>query len=117
QVIRSSMRRKVFDSYDLTAQVADGKAHVVVDAIDAGDRFVNKLDTSLEVIDLATNKTIEKLAMAQTAAGRYAADVRLQSYGSFLLKAVHKRDGKTVAESLGAGALSYALQHLRTTRG
>ncbi|HEX4416833.1 MAG TPA: VWA domain-containing protein [Kofleriaceae bacterium] len=115
QVIRSSMRRKVYDSYDLTAKVADGRAHVVVDAIDAGDKFVNELDTQLEVIDPASGKTIEKLAMAQTAAGRYTADVRLQSYGSFLLKAVHKRDGKTVAESLGSVALSYPLEYLRTT--
>jgi uncharacterized membrane protein len=115
QVIRSSMRRKVYDSYDLVAKVADGRAHVVVDAIDAGDKFVNELDTQLEVIDPASGKTIEKLAMPQTAAGRYTADFRLQSYGSFLLKAVHKRDGKTVAESLGSIALSYPLEYLRTT--
>jgi len=115
QVTRSSMRRKVYDSYELVAKVADGRAHVVVDAIDSGDKFVNELDTQLEVVDPATNKTIEKVAMAQTAAGRYTADVRIQSYGSFLLKAVHKRDGKTVAESLGSVALSYPLEYLRTT--
>ena len=115
QVIRSSMRRKVYDSYELSARVADGRARVVVDAIDSADRFVNELDTELEVIDPATNKPIEKLAMAQTAAGRYAAEVRLGRYGSYLLKAVHKRDGKTVAESLGAVALSYPLEYLRST--
>jgi len=115
QVIRSSMRRKVYDSYELAAKVADGRAHVVVDAIDSGDKFVNELDTQLEVVDPASGKTIEKVAMAQTAAGRYTADVRIQSYGSYLLKAVHKRDGKTVAESLGSVALSYPLEYLRTT--
>lgn len=115
QVIRSSMRRKVYDSYDLSAHVADGRAHVVVDAIDSGDKFVNELDTQLEVIDPTSNKTIEKIAMAQTAAGRYTADFRIQSYGSYLLKAVHKRDGKTVAESMGSVALSYPLEYLRTT--
>jgi hypothetical protein len=31
------------------------------------------------------------------------------------LKAVHKRDSKTVAESLGSVALSYPLEYLRTT--
>ena len=115
QVIRSSMRRKVYDSYDLNAHVADGRAHVVVDAIDSGDKFVNELDTQLEVIDPASNKTIEKIAMAQTAAGRYTADFRIQRYGSYLLKAVHKRDGKTVAESMGSVAVSYPLEYLRTT--
>jgi Ca-activated chloride channel family protein len=115
QVIRSSMRRKVYDSYDLTAKVADGRAHVVVDAVDSGDKFVNELATHLEVIDPATDKTIEKLPMPQTAAGRYTADFRIQKYGSYLLKAVHQRDGKTVAESLGSVALSYPLEYLRTT--
>jgi Ca-activated chloride channel family protein len=115
QVIRSSMRRKVYDSYDLTAKVADGRAHVVVDAIDTGDKFVNELDTHLEVIDPATSKTIDKLPMPQTAAGRYTTDFRIQKYGSYLLKAVHQRGGQTVAESLGSVALSYPLEYLRTT--
>jgi hypothetical protein len=58
---------------------------------------------------------IETLPMPQTAAGRYTADFKLQKYGSYLLKAVHKRDGKTVAESLGAVALPYPLEFLRST--
>lgn len=115
QVIRSSMRRKVYDSYDLYAKVADGRAQVTVDAIDSGDKFVNELDTDLEVIDPATSKVTETVPMAQTAAGRYTADFKIQKYGSYLLKAVHKRDGKTVAESLGSVALSYPLEYLRTT--
>jgi Mg-chelatase subunit ChlD len=115
QVIRSSMRRKVYDSYDLFAKVADGRAQVTVDAIDAGDKFVNELDTVLEVINPATNKTDQTIPMSQTAAGRYTADFRIKNYGSYLLKAVHKRDNKTVAESLGSVALSYPLEYLRTT--
>jgi Ca-activated chloride channel family protein len=115
QVIRSSMRRKVYDSYDLYAKVADGRAHVTVDAIDSGDKFVNELDTDLQVIDPATNKVTETVAMDQTAAGRYTANFKIQKYGSYLLKAVHKRDGKTVAESLGSVALSYPLEYLRST--
>jgi Mg-chelatase subunit ChlD len=115
QVVRSTMRRKVYDSYDLTAKVADGRALVTVDAIDTSDRFVNELDTELQVIDPATNKTTHTLPMAQTAAGRYTADFAIQRYGSYLLKAVHKREGRTVAESLGSVALSYPLEYLRTT--
>lgn len=115
QVVRSSMRRKVYDSYDLSAKVADGRAMVTVDAIDTGDKFVNELETKLEVIDPATNKTTQTVPMEQTAAGRYTADFRIEKYGSYLLKAVHKRDGKTVAESMGSVALSYPLEYLRTT--
>ncbi len=115
QVVRSSMRRKVYDSYDLFAKVADGRAQVTVDAIDTGDRFVNELDTELQVIDPATNKVAQTLPMDQTAAGRYTADFKIQRYGSYLLKAVHKRNNQTVAESLGSVALSYPLEYLRTT--
>ncbi len=79
QVVRSSMRRKVYDSYDLSAKVADGRAMVTVDAIDTGDRFVNELDTELQVIDPATNKVTQTMAMGQTAAGRYTADFRIRS--------------------------------------
>ncbi len=115
QVIRSSMRRKVYDSYDLYAKVADGRAQITVDAIDSGDKFVNELDTELQVIDPATNKVTSTQPMAQTAAGRYTADFKIQKYGSYLLKAVHKRNGSTVAESLGSVALSYPLEYLRTS--
>lgn len=115
QVVRSSMRRKVYDSYELYAKVADGHAQVTVDALDSGDKFVNELDTDLEVIDPATNKVTETIPMAQTAAGRYTADFKIQKYGSYLLKAVHKRNGNTVAESLGSVALSYPLEYLRSS--
>ena len=123
QVVRTSMRRKVYDSYDLHAKVADGRALVTVDAIDTGDKFVNELDTRLQVIDPATNKVTQEIEMNQTAAGRYTADFPIQKYGSYLLKAVHKRENNqkdwdkkpTVAESLGSVALSYPLEYLRTT--
>ena len=109
------MRRQAFDSYDMFTSVDDGRAQVVVDAIDAGDQFVNALDTRLEVIDPATNAIRQTVAMDQTAAGRYVADFKIERYGSFLLRAVHQRDGKTVAESLGSVALPYPLEYLRTT--
>ncbi|MBK9070506.1 MAG: VWA domain-containing protein [Myxococcales bacterium] len=111
QVVRSTMRRKTYDSYDLSVQVAGGVAHVTVDAIDASEQFVNELDTELTVIDPATGKALLVLPMQQTAAGRYGASfgagAHLRDYGSFLLKATHKRGGSIVAESLGSLALPY----------
>jgi hypothetical protein len=115
QLVRTSMRRKVYDSYDLAATIDDGRAKVTVDAIDSGDQFVNALDTVLQVIDPATNAVKQTIPMAQTAAGRYVADFPIERYGSFLLKAVHARDGKVVAESMGSVALPYPLEYLRTT--
>ena len=115
QLVRTTMRRKVYDSYDLFATIDDGRARVVVDAIDSSDQFVNALDTRLEVVDPATNAVKQTIPMDQAAAGRYVADFKIERYGSFLLRAVHQRDGKTVAESVGSVALPYPLEYLRTT--
>jgi len=115
QLVRTSMRRKVYDSYDLFAAIDDGRAKVTVDAIDSNDLFVNELDTTLQVIDPATNQVKQTVPMDQTAAGRYVADFPIQRYGSYLLKAVHSRKGTIVAESLGSVALPYPLEYLRTT--
>ncbi|HVV83144.1 MAG TPA: VWA domain-containing protein [Kofleriaceae bacterium] len=115
QLVRTSMRRQAYDSYDMFTSVDDGRAQVVVDAIDANDQFVNALDTQLQVIDPATNAVRQTVPMDQTAAGRYTADFKIEHYGSFLLKAIHQRDGKTVAESLGSVALPYPLEYLKST--
>lgn len=115
QVIRTSMRRKVYDSYDMRAQVVDGRAQIIVDAIDNDDKFVNELETTLEIIDPKNSKTTETITMSQNAAGRYIADFSVDRYGSYMLKAVHKRDGKTVAESMGSVALPYPAEFLKTS--
>jgi Ca-activated chloride channel homolog len=115
QLVRTSMRRKVYDSYDMYTSVEDGRAQIVVDAVDVDDRFVNDLDTELEIVDPDTSKTVRTVPMIQTAAGRYEADFAIERYGSFMLKAVHKRDGRTVAESMGAVALPYPREFLATT--
>jgi hypothetical protein len=115
QVVRTSMRRKVFDSYDMYTEVVDGRAIVTVDAVDVFDRFVNRLDTKLHIIDPKDSKTKKIIDMEQTAAGRYTADFAVDRYGSYMLKAVHKRDHKVVAESLGAVALPYPSEYLKTT--
>jgi uncharacterized protein YegL len=114
QVVRSSMRRKVYDSYDLRARVHDGRAQVVVDAVDINDKFVNELDTNLEIIDPGSTKAVRTNPRAQNAAGRYTADFAVDRYGSYLLKAVHKRNGRVVAESVGSAALPYPLEYFHT---
>jgi hypothetical protein len=115
QIVRTTMRRQVWKSYDMYSSVEDGRAKIVVDAIDPNDKFVNQLDTELEVIDPKTNETTMTVPMEQTAAGRYVADFRIEKYGSFLLKAVHKRNGQQVAETQGSVSMPYPLEYLKTT--
>jgi Ca-activated chloride channel homolog len=115
QMVRCTMRKKSYDSYDLFAKVEDGRAQITVDAVDVDDRFVNELDTTLEIIDPASSKVAKRIPMVQSAAGRYQADFQVDRYGSYLLKAVHKRGDQVVAESTGAVALSYPEEYLKTS--
>jgi len=115
QVVRATMRHRQYESYDLRAEVVSGRARVVVDAVGPDDRFVNGMDTTLEIVDPRDAKVKRSLPMDQTAAGRYEAEFPVDRYGAFLLKAVHKRDGRVVAESLGAVALPYPAEYLRAT--
>lgn len=112
QVVRSTMRHKVASSYDLSASVEGGRAHVIVDAIDVADEFVNGLETTLEITDPLGREKTQTIPMQQTAAGRYEAELEVEHYGAFVLKAVHRRDGDVVAESMGAVALPYPREYL-----
>jgi len=114
-VVRSTMRHNQHEGHDLAAQVVDGRARVVVDAVAKDDRFVNDLETTLEVVDPRDNQVKHTVPMGQTAAGRYEADFPVDRYGTYILRAVHRRDGNVVAESVGAVSLPYPAEFLRST--
>jgi uncharacterized membrane protein len=115
QLVRTTMRHKQLEGYDMHAQVVAGVARVTVDAVSRDDRFVNDLDTVLQVVDPRDSKVKREIVMNQTAAGRYEAEFPVDRYGTYVLKAVHKRDGQVVAESQGAVALPYPAEYLRST--
>src|SRR5262249_36433295 len=115
QLVRTTMRHQEHESYDLGAEIAHGRAHVVVAAVNRDDRFVNELDTTLEVIDPRDSKVKRTLPMDQSAAGRYEADFPIDRYGTYILRAVHRRGGQVVAESMGAVSLPNPAEYLRTT--
>jgi Mg-chelatase subunit ChlD len=115
QLVRTTMRHKQLEGYDLHAEVVAGEARVTVDAINRDDRFINDLETVLQVIDPRDSKVKREVSMQQTAAGRYEARFPVDRYGSYVLKAVHRRDGNVVAESDGAVALPYPAEFLRST--
>jgi secreted protein with Ig-like and vWFA domain len=116
-LVRSTMRQSIeggtaSTSYDLQVDVDPPHARVSVDAVGADDRFVSGLETTLQVIDPAHPEHPVEVPLPQTAAGRYEGELTLDRYGSFLLRAVHKRDGVTVAESSGTLSLPYPREYL-----
>ena len=50
------MRPQVYDSYDLFAKVADGRAQGGADTIDSTAHFVKVVATDIKVVDPATKK-------------------------------------------------------------
>jgi hypothetical protein len=124
QLVREHMRQKKRQVFDMRAAIdpATGHVHAALDAVGADDRFENGLAASLTV-SMAGEGSAQprKVAMPQTAPGRYEADFPLDRYGSFLLHAALERsvdDGHgglrsvTVAESFGHVNHSYPREYL-----
>lgn len=115
QIVRTTMRNKQLESYDMAAYVVGGKAHVVVDAVNRDDRFVNDLETTLVVKDPRDSHEVARIPMDQTAAGRYETEFNVDRYGTYILEAEHRRNGQEVAKSVGAVALPYPAEYLKST--
>ncbi|MFH0901718.1 MAG: VWA domain-containing protein [Pseudomonadota bacterium] len=115
QVVRASMRHQQHDSYDLYTSIEDSQIRVVVDAVSSDDRFVNGLDATLELVDPETLRTRRTVAMDQTAAGQYEALLPLERHGAWILRAIHRREGRVVAESVGTAGLPYPAEYLRSS--
>ncbi len=113
QLVRSSMRHKDHKSFDIYHRIEDGRAIVEVDAIDAKDKFVNDLETKLEVVH-PSGRIVHKIDMKQTAAGRYVADFRIDQYGSYLLRAYHYRGPNLIRKTQSSIALTYADEYRYT---
>ncbi|CAN5907593.1 VWA domain-containing protein [soil metagenome] len=112
QLVREHMRQKKRQQYDMRAEIDGATGHVKasIDAIGGDDRFQNGLDAKLTVTGPQPNGETRKLAMRQTAPGRYESDFPLERFGSFILHASLEKgveDGKggsksvQVAESFG----------------
>ncbi|HEY3357624.1 MAG TPA: VWA domain-containing protein [Polyangia bacterium] len=107
QVVRSVMRHRITEAFEMRTEVSGGRAHITVDAVNRNDRFVNGLETTVQLIDPRRPAHPRELPLTQTAAGRYETELPLDRYGAYALRAVHRIDGKAVAESAGTLALSY----------
>ncbi len=108
QVIRNTMRTDERRRLGMRAEVSQGEAHIVVDAIGRNDQFINGLDSSVVVTGPDGDK--ETVDLRQTAAGRYEARHPLDAYGSYQLEANHRAGPETDRENFSAvsfGSLSY----------
>jgi uncharacterized membrane protein len=123
QLVREHMRQKKRQQYDMRAEIDPATGHVKasIDAIGGDDRFQNGLDAKLTITGPQPAGQTKKIAMKQTAPGRYESDFPLEHYGSFLLHASLEKsvdDGKggfktaQVAESFGHVTNPYPREYL-----
>lgn len=118
QLVREHMRVKHRREFDLRTEVHGGEVRAYVDAFDASERFENGLDSVLTLVGPMPSQEKRELPMKQIAPGRYEASFLLDRYGSFLLRAEHRRtteEGKknTVAVSYGHINNPYPLEFSR----
>jgi Ca-activated chloride channel homolog len=112
QAVREVMRHRIQRSFEMKAASEHGEVKVTVDAIDRADRFINGLESTLTVLDPRKPGAKQVVGLKQSAAGRYEAAFRLQRYGSFLLRASHKLEGKVVAESVTSISVPYPKEYV-----
>lgn len=91
QLVREHMRVKRRREIDMKTEVEGSRVRAVVDAFSADERFDNDWQSKLIVRQVGKKGDPKSVPMRQVAPGRYAADVELDGYGSFLLRAEHTR--------------------------
>jgi hypothetical protein len=94
QLVREHMRVKRRQELPMQVELRDNILRAVVDAFTADERFDNTLESKLFVSSPGTpagKGERREVPMRRTAPGRYEAELRLDRYGSFLLRAEHAR--------------------------
>ena len=111
QVVRELMRHRIQRAFELRARAEQGVVQLSVDAVDRHDRFINGLDSEVSVMDPRFPQQKQRVMLRQTAAGRYEASFELSRYGSLLLQARHRLNGKLIAESIAALSVPYPSEY------
>ncbi|MEM9073457.1 MAG: VWA domain-containing protein, partial [Myxococcota bacterium] len=123
QLVREHMRQKRRQRLDMQTRMQGDEVHVVVDGIGADDQFLNGLDSTLRIDgpmgaraardgeDDPQLRRTRELPLRQTAPGRYEARFPMDSFGSFVITAQHRREGRLVAESASQLANPYPAEY------
>ncbi|MCD6497327.1 MAG: VWA domain-containing protein [Deltaproteobacteria bacterium] len=121
QLLRSVMRSHSFQQFPMTIQVRNSRVHLSVDAVDRNDKYLDDLSCKLDVYDWERPGAKRRVALSQTAAGRYEASFTMPRYGAYVIQGRCRRPYKTsngkihyqtVAETFGSVTLSYPREYL-----
>ena len=110
QTVRDMMRVESEDELAMHTEVREGIARITIDAIDESDRFINGLESEIEIT--RPDGSRDRFNLHPVAAGRYQAEYELADYGPYLLQAEHSLEGDTIATSFGAVTYPYPDEYL-----
>src|SRR5262249_30645234 len=92
QVVRHALRRNESRGVAVQIEPKGRQVTVTLDAVNAVGRYLNNVETELTVIDPQHGK--RKLALTQTAPGRYALTFATPQAGAYHLELVQRQQGK-----------------------
>lgn len=100
QIIRHAMRKNESKGVFVDLELRGGSTRVVMDAVDATGRFVDQGETTLTVVD--PQLKTKKIAMRETAPGRYEATLMTDRRGAYQMDIAQTRGGaEAVRQSRG----------------
>src|SRR5262249_26796747 len=105
QVVRHAMRKSETKGAVVQVEQKDRQATVTLDSVDARGRVLNKADTELTLIDPQLGN--KKLAMQQTAPGRYVATGDTPNAGAYHPELAQRQSGQPVVQQSRGLAVGY----------
>jgi hypothetical protein len=106
QVIRHAMRKSETKGSLVEVQRKGGQVTVALDAVDPAGQFINQADTELTLIDPGLGT--RKLAMTQTAPGRYSAQFDASASGAYHLELAQKLGGQVIGHQSRGLTVGYS---------
>ncbi|MDB5385166.1 MAG: von Willebrand factor type domain protein [Planctomycetaceae bacterium] len=94
QLVRHTMRKSEAKGVSVQIDQRSGQATVTLDAVDASGRFLNQADTEMIVIDPQLGS--QKIALSQTAPGRYIATLETPRSGAYHLEITQQKNGQVI---------------------
>ncbi len=105
QVVRHAMRKGEAKGVVVQVDRKDRKATLTLDAIDPSGKYLNGAKTDVTVINDQLGQ--QKLEMAQTAPGRYQAEIPTPRAGAYHLEIGQSQDGRPIHQQSRGLAVGY----------
>jgi Ca-activated chloride channel homolog len=105
QLIRNTMRKSEAKGVVVQVEQKERKATVTLDAVNPAGKYLNQVDTELTVIDPQLGD--RKLAMSQTAPGRYVGAFDTPQSGAYHLEMSQKQQGQTLSQQTRGLVVGY----------